>query len=618
MLCGCLAGEEAREWLRRSARSAGSQPLAGAHLSRARGEEVLVVPGTPTDKEETMASSLGKRRLVMKRLTRLLPAAAAAITLMALPDAALAATNWYVDSTLGNDANTCMAAGLGNACQTIQAAISKASDGDTIYVAAGTYPEGARGPLTIDKTLTLKGAEAGVDARTARGAESIISDSQGTYVAANNVVIDGFTVQGSTNNAYTGYGIWMGCKSGAQIVNNIVQNNIAGIGLSNPPGGAQALIQHNQIQNNNQAGSASGTGIYTDQYVSCGAVKNVLIEANTFFGDNDAGIDISNIDPAHGVSGLDVSTNTFDTNGRALVLYNTHDSTIHDNSIPNTTFVGSAAIRLFDNNSNLSILNNDLKSGVGHAIRIGQDPDVAIGQSSNVVINENNIGTVGFASFALDGLLVDTGSYNGTVNAECNWWGSAMGPTNTNNPGGNGEEVVGAADFTPWLIAPAPGGACSGGVPSTPGKVTGGGQIQGDPIFSATGDLLSVPAIVPSLASPKSQATFGFVASCCAPTGNLEYDDHPMDVRIKAKSISGLFISSPGTSCPAAPGSQHATFTGTAAVIRSTGTTTANFTVDVDDCGEPGTMDTFGIKTSDGYSSGPSILIGGNIQIHKK
>jgi len=52
-----------------------------------------------------------------------------------------------------------------------------------------------------------------------------------------------------------------------------------------------------------------------------------------------------------------------------------------------------------------------------------------------------------------------------------------------------------------------------------------------------------------------------------------------------------------------------------ASVIRSTGTTTEPFTVDVDDCGEPGTGDSFSIKTTT-YSNGPSPLIGGNIQIH--
>ena len=146
--------------------------------------------------------------------------------------------------------------------------------------------------------------------------------------------------------------------------------------------------------------------------------------------------------------------------------------------------------------------------------------------------------------------------------------------------------------------------------------MTGGGQIESDPVFSPLGDLLSLPALVPSLAAPTAQATFGFVVRCCAPTGNLEYNDHQAGVRIKAQSVSGLFISSPGTSCPATPGSQHAKFTGMAAVIRSTGTTTESFTVDVDDCGEPGTADTFGIKTTT-YTNGPGTLLGGNIRIHK-
>ena len=53
-----------------------------------------------------------------------------------------------------------------------------------------------------------------------------------------------------------------------------------------------------------------------------------------------------------------------------------------------------------------------------------------------------------------------------------------------------------------------------------------------------------------------------------------------------------------------------------ASVIRTIGTTNERYTVDVDDCGEPGSADTFGIKT-DTYANGPSTLIGGNIQIHK-
>jgi hypothetical protein len=541
------------------------------------------------------------------RLTLLTSAMLSSSLLLTGAGPVAAAGNWYVDSTLGNDTNSCSSSG--SACQTIQAAVIKASAGDTIRVAAGTYPEPAVGPLTIDKTLTLLGAQNGVDARTRSGAESTITDPQGTSVGASGVVIDGFTVQDSLVAAFTGYGIWMNpVVSGTQIINDIIQNNIVGIGLANG-GSSQALIEHNLIRNNNQPGGASGTGIYTDEFVGGSKVLNVLIKENTFVGHLDAGIDSSNTDSAGGVFGLDVDSNSFDMNGRAVVLFNTHMSSFEGNRVTNSNLAGSAAVRIFDNNSDLSIMSNDLVNGSGHAIRLSFLRVVG-GPSSGVVIHENNIGVTGPSSFTLDGLLVDPGSHVGTVDAECNWWGALSGPTNLNNPGGTGEEVVGDADFTPWLLAPAPGGPCR--APNTPGKVTGGGQTPGtDPVFSATGDLVSAPAVVPSAASPTAQATFGFVVTCCAPKGNLEYNDHQADVRIKAKSISGLSIGT-GHCGP----NTHATFTGTAYVIRSTGTVTQDFTVDVDDCGEPGTADTFAITTA-GYSNGPRVLIGGNIQIHK-
>ena len=146
---------------------------------------------------------------------------------------------------------------------------------------------------------------------------------------------------------------------------------------------------------------------------------------------------------------------------------------------------------------------------------------------------------------------------------------------------------------------------------STTGKVTGGGQVGSDPVFSATGALLSVPALVPSVANPGAQASFGFVIQAGSPpTGNLEYNDKPADVRIKALSYSGLGITT-GTCGP----NTRATFAGTAQVTRLGVTTTENFTVRVDDCGEPGTADTFRISTAS-YTNG-GTLIGGNIQIHK-
>jgi hypothetical protein len=554
-------------------------------------------------------------RLALTRWMRLLPVAVAALALVMLPAAARAAgMNWFV-ATTGDDGNDCMTATT--PCLTLQAAINKAGDHDTIHVAAGTYV--GVGVITVPSSktgLTLLGAKMNVDARTrAITDESILSNDNGMSIGASDVKIDGFTVQDNTNSQLTGYGIWLNPGvSGTNIVNNIIQNNVAGIGLANA-GSSPALIQHNLLQNNNNGSVRSG--IYTDEYVG-GAVKNVLIDANTFNNNQNAGIGFSNtqtnnVGPG---SGIEISNNSFNQNGRGIYFYSTIGANVHDNTITNSTTPQdggtSVAIAAFGGVNGLTILNNDLRVGTKRGIRVVTDTSVNVGPNSNVEAHLNNI-----VGFAYAGLEVDPGGHVFSVNATCNWWGSASGPYNDpGNTGGTGDKVIGDAIFKPWLTAEAPNGPCIGGQASTPGKVTGGGQIQGDPVFSVGGVLLSVPALVPSLADPKAQASFGFVVQCCAAQGNLEFNDKPAGVRIKAQSVSGLFISSPGTSCPATPGSKHARFTGMAAVIRSTGTTTEPYTVDVDDCGEPGTADTFGIKTTT-YSNGPSVLIGGNIQIHK-
>src|SRR5439155_1999831 len=190
---------------------------------------------------------------------RLLIALAAMSVGLGSAEAAAAATRYI--ATTGNDvANNCTVMLM--PCMTIQHAIDVANTGDTISVAPGVYPEPAPAPLNVYKSVTLVGAQAGVDARSPRGPESDVVDPQGTYVTASNVIVNGFTFENSVS-PYVGYGIAMGPgTSGTQILNNIVRNNIAGIGL----GGSQVLIVHTQVQTNNAPGAASGTGIYTDQF----------------------------------------------------------------------------------------------------------------------------------------------------------------------------------------------------------------------------------------------------------------------------------------------------------------------------------------------------------------
>src|SRR5437867_5353990 len=146
-------------------------------------------------KNSTSASAL-QVTLVIALLS--ISAILLASSFKAAPSApATPAAVWFVNSTTGNDSNDCLSPAT--ACQTIQAAVNKASAGDTINVAAGTYTEN----VSITKSLSMNGAQAGIDARGRVGAESVVipaTPSIGTFTIAFNglISVDGFTFSGGT------------------------------------------------------------------------------------------------------------------------------------------------------------------------------------------------------------------------------------------------------------------------------------------------------------------------------------------------------------------------------------------------------------------------------------
>jgi hypothetical protein len=363
-----------------------------------------------------------------------------------------AAGPWYVSNT-GSDTNDCMTPAT--ACQTLQSAIDRASPGDTINVEAGIYPYA--GVVNVNKTLTLKGAQAGVDARGRFEVESILENSGGLYVTADDVIIDGFLVQNSISPAFTGYGIALGAgTSGAHVINNVIQNNIIGLGLANKPGGNQAVVQHNSFRNNTQPGPASGHAIYTDEYVAGYGLgmDNVLIDANDFENDNGAvtgtwGIGISNTGPV-AFTNLQIQYNRMDSVSpfsRGMYFYNTDSSTIKANNIRNKTNYG---IGFFGGDDGITIeCNQILESNRGIYVA-----DASIGLNSNITVNDNNI-----AGNATAGLEVVSGTYAGgfgSLNAENNWWGSSSGPGLPAIPPGPRNPVIdpdGVVDYTPFRTA---------------------------------------------------------------------------------------------------------------------------------------------------------------------
>ena len=516
---------------------------------------------------------------------------------------AVALLGLMLGSVRSAEAATCTVPGT---YPTIQMAVNDSSC-DPINVAAGAYAEN----VTISRTLTLNGAQAGnpVAGRTFGSPFESTVTGTGTDVpifkiAATNVTIDGFSV---TNPGQSTGILVKTAGSGAVIKNNII-DTIGGVSFS---GNTQAIylergpdsvnVVANKISHVEGIASSNG-GIFIGDSVSTDPSVNILIQGNSIS-------DITSVN--RGAYGIHFNNGNGSTINSGLQILN--------NTISNLNGGGWVhAIGLEAKTPGVVVYGNSISNlapAPGGTIAVWFESEEGTSFATGKV-NENNLDvTMVNYGIAVDpALSVAHPALN--VDGTCNWWGAANGPGPVGP--GSGSKVSDNVNYSPWLIAPAPGGACLGGVPQTAGKVTGGGQIPGDdPIFSPTGDLLSLPAITLSAASvtdPNAKATFGFVAKCCAPSGNLEYQDSSAGVRIKAQSVDALQISSPGSSCPMTPESKHAKFGGTASVIRSTATTTEPYTVDVDDCGEPGTSDTFGIKTTT-YSNGPSTLIGGNIQI---
>ena len=219
--------------------------------------------------------------------------------------ATLLGATWYVASS-GLDSNPCLSAG--SPCKTINGAIGKAANGDTIKIAAGTYTSADFTVVWVKKSLTLSGGWN--TAFTSQNALSIIDGQNtrlGVFVASANgvdlitVTIDRFIIQngkggsngGGVSNEYADLTITNSFiqnnsadTSGGGIFNNViltlknttVSNNSAGYGggIYNQSRATNNLTVHNSTISNNSA--FYGGGIYND---GVGALNNVTLSDNT-------------------------------------------------------------------------------------------------------------------------------------------------------------------------------------------------------------------------------------------------------------------------------------------------------------------------------------------------
>ena len=166
---------------------------------------------------------------------------------LALVPIAVASNTWYVDRVHGSDNNNCKTPQA--ACKTIRHAISLASSGDSIMVAAASYTEN----LTIGLSLRLVGSGASTTILDGGGVNTVVTISN----ASAHVSLSKLTIQ---NGVASGYGGGIYNPGTLTINNSTLSGNGAfygGGGIYNP---GTLTISNSTISGN--SASTAGGGIW--------------------------------------------------------------------------------------------------------------------------------------------------------------------------------------------------------------------------------------------------------------------------------------------------------------------------------------------------------------------
>ena len=317
---------------------------------------------------------------------------------------------------------------------TIEGEVTHAVSGDTVLVKPGLYPE----HVTVDKPLTLKGANAGTPGNGVRGPESrITGDVSGALqMTADDTIVDGFEIQSASNNL--GSGIHMAPTiSGATIRNNLITGNQIGIYAN---GDGPSLITRNLFDANNEPGSAGGSGIYSeftngltvdDNEFSNHTENNPLLFAATGPGvHQNLAVTNNTLDNTYGVYALAIDGGTFTGN---------------DITAPSGT-----ALSFSGGDVGVDVNHNQLHDSL-RGVRV-DDGGFGLGDNSDIVVNRNSI--TGNSDFGIGNLS----GYAGTLDATCNWYGGAAGPNQVGTDTVVGPDPV---TFAPWLLTSNLDGPCA-------------------------------------------------------------------------------------------------------------------------------------------------------------
>lgn len=433
-----------------------------------------------------------------------------AVTLILLvgAQAAFGATR-YVDGA-GPDNATCAVA---TPCATISHAVSIASAGDVIEVAAGTYNES----VTVGKQLILRGAQAGIDASGRSGEESIVKS---VAVTASNVIVNGFSFNGTgsqvdvsspttlsgvvvKNDIFEGYGtVALPTYDAGNIL--ILQNLFA-----NPAGAGEAM----QIKASSVEGGCDGSEVLDNGFVvattngaadvnfSCtdSNSSNVTVSGNTTTG-NTAGSSFTAFSGV--IDGISVTENSGSTSGSSIFFFGSVSGSalIERNSL--TGGEGSAvSIHGADitsdtaNTGTFTIASNTLTSNV-RGIYVAAS---ALGSGASVTAHFNDL----FGNIAAG---VENASSVAAVDATDNWWGCNAGPAHAGCA-----EAVGDVTYDPWLVL---------GISASPTFVSteASSTLTADLTHNSAGEDTSGSGAIPDGTNIEFGTNLGSVSPSPAPT----------------------------------------------------------------------------------------------------
>ena len=164
---------------------------------------------------------------------------------------------WYVTPG-GNDSNTCLSPAT--PCATINAAINKASLGDTVYISTGTYTsDGGNAVVILANNVTLSG---GWNVSFTSQTGTSVIDGQGArigiFIDSGSAEINHFTIQNGFTD-FNGGGIYVQ-SSNLNIANSRILSNSANIGGGILDWSGVITITNTVIEKN--VADIGGGGIY--------------------------------------------------------------------------------------------------------------------------------------------------------------------------------------------------------------------------------------------------------------------------------------------------------------------------------------------------------------------